>query len=119
LNRNIVSVQPEAEGNGPFSVFPVVKHAHRTAGFLKIRGVNLDHGEFEDFIFRNPLVNDFKGEAVTVGDAEVLRVSVELKRDIDPLAALDGIKGAPPCRNSSAQNRISSDSRNYHGCCRP
>ena len=29
------------------------KHAHRTTGFFKVRGINLNHAEFEDFMFRN------------------------------------------------------------------
>jgi hypothetical protein len=40
------------DGEGPFSVFPRIKHAHRTAGFFKIRGVNLGHQDLEDFMFR-------------------------------------------------------------------
>jgi phenylacetate-CoA ligase len=93
LSGDLVSLRAEVQGESPFSIFPVVKHAQRMAGFLKMRGVNLDFGEFEDFIFRNPTVNDFKCEAMNAGDVEVLRVSVELKRDIDPSAALAGIKG--------------------------
>ena len=70
---------------GPFSVFPVVRHAQRTTGFFKIRGINLDHGEFEDFMFRNSLVNDFKCEAVTAerhrGAARLRRVQARLGSD--------------------------------------
>src|SRR5688572_24230918 len=40
---DIVSLR-EAPGTGPFSLFPLVKHAHRTAGFFKVRGVNIGHG---------------------------------------------------------------------------
>ena len=28
-------------------------HAHRTSGFFKIRGVNIGHADFEDFVFQN------------------------------------------------------------------
>ncbi len=92
LSGDLVSLRDEVPGSGPFSVFPVVRHAQRTSGFFKIRGVNIDHGEFEDFVFRNPAVNDFKCEAVTAADMDVLRVFVELKRDADPLAAVEAIK---------------------------
>ena len=34
-------------------MFPRIKHAHRTAGFFKIRGVNLGHQDLEDFMFRH------------------------------------------------------------------
>ena len=52
------------EGAGPFSVFPLVRHAHRTTGFFKVRGINLNHAEFEDFMFRNEGVADFKAELI-------------------------------------------------------
>jgi phenylacetate-CoA ligase len=91
LSGDHVTYRREVPGRGPFSVFPVVTHAHRTEGFFKIRGININHGEFEDFVFRNPLVNDFKCEAVTIGDQDVLRLSVEIRRDADAEAALDQI----------------------------
>ncbi|MCP3975042.1 MAG: phenylacetate--CoA ligase, partial [bacterium] len=59
---DIVRIVDETSLEGPFSVFPVMRHAHRTAGFFKIRGVNMNHAEFEDFMFRIPAVNDFKVE---------------------------------------------------------
>jgi phenylacetate-CoA ligase len=33
-------------------VFPVIKHANRTTGFFKIKGVNIKHSELEDLMFR-------------------------------------------------------------------
>ena len=33
------------DDSGPFSVFPLVKHAHRTSGFFKIRGININHAD--------------------------------------------------------------------------
>jgi len=60
-----------------------MRHAHRTAGFFKIRGVNMNHAEFEDFIFRMPEVNDFKVELVTVADRENLRLMIEVKRGLE------------------------------------
>lgn len=85
---DLVTCRHDVPGAGPFSIFPVLKHAHRTTGFFKIRGVNISHGEFEEFIFSNPCVNDFKCEAVTVGDQDLLRVSVELKRGTEPGGAV-------------------------------
>ena len=69
------------------------KHAHRTAGFFKVRGININHAELEDFVFRNPAVNDFKCEALTFADKDVLRVSVELKRGTDADRAVAGLVG--------------------------
>jgi phenylacetate-CoA ligase len=72
---------------GLFSVFPIMHHAHRASEFFKIRGINIDHGEFEDFMFRMAPINDFKCEAVTVGDLEELRVSIEIRREANRAAA--------------------------------
>ena len=80
---DIVSHYPGGAGNGAFSVFPIVKHAHRTAGFFKVRGVNINHSEFEDFLFGYAHVQDFKAEIVTVQDLDRLRVSLEFKRGCD------------------------------------
>jgi phenylacetate-CoA ligase len=72
VSGDMVSVRQEAAGNGPFAVFPVLRHAHRTSGFVKVRGININHGELEDFMFRLPEVNDFKGEVVTDGALDQL-----------------------------------------------
>ncbi len=80
---DIVSHYPGGAGNGLFSVFPIVKHAHRTAGFFKVRGVNINHSEFEDFLFAYDRVQDFKAEIVTVKDLDRLLVSLEFKRGSD------------------------------------
>ncbi|MSP98310.1 MAG: phenylacetate--CoA ligase family protein [Betaproteobacteria bacterium] len=71
------------DGAGPFSVFPRIRHTHRTTGFFKVRGVNINHSEFEDFVFRAPDVNDFKCELVNSGDLDQLRLSIELRRGAD------------------------------------
>src|SRR5438552_8786328 len=36
------AVSPEAGGAHPWSVFPVMRHARRTVGFFKVRGVNIN-----------------------------------------------------------------------------
>ncbi len=59
-------------------------------GFFKVRGVNVNHAELKDFMFRNPLVNDFQGVLVTGDDAlETLELHIEVKRgaDADAVAA--------------------------------
>jgi len=89
-----VTWQRGDDDSGPFSVFPLVKHAHRTSGFFKIRGINVNHSEFEDFIFRNADISDFKAELVTDRDLEIMVVSVEVRRGIDPAAAVEGLKSA-------------------------
>lgn len=73
----------------PFSVFPLIRHAHRTSGFFKIRGININHTEFEDFMFNLPEIADFKAELVTVADNEVLRVMMEVRRNADGAAIIN------------------------------
>jgi phenylacetate-CoA ligase len=94
LSGDIVTYRSEGPGRGPFSIFPVVKHAHRTAGFFKVRGININHSELEDFVFRDAAVNDFKCEALTQGDQDVLRLSLELRRGIDKARACEQIERA-------------------------
>ena len=68
-------------------LFPMIRHAQRTTGFFKVRGVNVNHAELEDFMFRNPLVNDFQGVLVTGDDAlETLELHIEVKRGADAVA---------------------------------
>jgi phenylacetate-CoA ligase len=83
---------------GPFSVFPRIRHAHRTAGFFKVRGVNLGHQDLEDFMFRHVEIGDFRAEVLNEGGNDILRLSIEIRRGADRESfaqALAGkIKGA-------------------------
>ena len=88
MSGDLVTCESAAPGQGPFSVFPIIRHAHRTSGFFKIKGVNIDHGAFEDLLFRQQALNDFKCEALTLGSGDILRVSVEIKRGSDAGAAI-------------------------------
>jgi phenylacetate-CoA ligase len=96
LSGDLVTCREADDGSGPFAVFPLVKHAHRTTGFFKVRGVNINHPEFEDFMFRDAAVNDFKCELLAAAGNDVLRVSIEVKRGADAAAVsaamVQGIK---------------------------
>jgi phenylacetate-CoA ligase len=83
---DLVSYSEADDGAGPFSVFPRIKHAHRTAGFFKVRGVNLGHQDLEDFIFRHPEIGDFRAEAINEGGLDALRLSIELRKGVDAKA---------------------------------
>ncbi len=83
---DLVTYSEADDNRGPFSVFPRLKHAHRTAGFFKIRGINLGHQDLEDFMFRHLEIGDFRAEALNEGGNDILRVSVELKRGTDAKA---------------------------------
>ena len=80
---DIVRISNKTSLEGPFSVFPVMLHAHRTVGFSKIRGININHSEFEDFIFRIPEINDFKVEFIATDGLDELVVSVEIQQNTE------------------------------------
>ena len=66
----------------------VASHANRTTGFFKVRGVNVNHAEFEDLMFRQPMLADF--QAVLFSDPETslesLKVRIEVRRGGDATA---------------------------------
>jgi phenylacetate-CoA ligase len=68
-------------------LFTMIKHAARTTGFFKIKGVNVNHTDFEDFMFRNEDINDFQVVLRTTdNDLEQMRVLIEVKRGSDEQA---------------------------------
>lgn len=83
---DLVSWSEADDGVGPFSVFPRLKHAHRTSGFFKVRGINIGHQDVEDFLFRYTEVGDFRAEAANEGDNDFLRLSIELRRGAEAAA---------------------------------
>lgn len=95
LTGDIVRLAPQKRTKDPFSIFPVLEHALRTEGFFKIRGVNVNHGDLEDFMFQQGAVQDFKGEAVTATDGQDrLRLLVELRRGADAAAVIQELVAA-------------------------
>jgi phenylacetate-CoA ligase len=81
-----VSYSEADDGAGPFAVFPRLKHAHRTTGFFKVRGINLGHQDLEDCLFRRAEIGDFRAEALNEGGLDVLRLSIEVRRGADAAA---------------------------------
>lgn len=81
---DMVSFHDRGDSPGKFAeLYPMIRHARRTTGFFKIRGVNVNHSEFEDFMFRNPDVNDFQGVLVTDRSGmETLKLRLEVKRGV-------------------------------------
>ena len=91
VSGDIVSWRWPELTDDPYSVFPLVKHAHRTAGFFKVRGVNIAHEEFEDMMLARDDVAEFKCEAVNDGGADSLRLSVEYKQGVDAAQASEAL----------------------------
>ena len=85
------SAAPDAAN--PFSVFPLVRHAHRTLGFFKVRGININHAEFEDFVFSDAAINDFKAELLAGADGlDVFKVAIEARRGTDGAALAHSLR---------------------------
>ncbi|MGQ0654515.1 MAG: phenylacetate--CoA ligase family protein [Betaproteobacteria bacterium] len=80
---DLVSVShAEASADHPWSVFPIMRHARRTVGFFKVRGVNINHADLEDLMFRDPQVVDFRAEVCNGADGnDVLHLHVETRNE--------------------------------------
>jgi phenylacetate-CoA ligase len=94
---DLVSLASRSAGTGRFAeLFPVIKHANRTTGFFKVRGVNVNHAEFEDMMFRNADVLDFQAvlETEAKTDRESLRVLIEIKGSCEPDAVCGVVAAA-------------------------
>jgi len=96
---DLVSYVSRSSGSGPFAeLFPMIRHANRTTGFFKVRGVNVNHADFEDFMFRIPEVLDFQAilETEPATGREGVRVLIETKGTADAAKVCaqvgDGIK---------------------------
>jgi len=55
----------------------MLRHARRTVGFFKVRGVNINHADLEDALFREPDVVDFRAEVYESSGNDVLHLHVE------------------------------------------
>ncbi len=89
FSGDIVVYQEEGSSDSPLSVFPVLRHAHRTAGFFKVRGVNINHAELEDLMFDDAAIGDFKAAAVNDGGLDDLRLSIEIAKGQHPQQVSD------------------------------
>ena len=78
-----VRLVERGETDGPFGVFPMIRHAARTAGFFKVRGININQADIEDFLYCRPAIADFKIEAVETETLDALRISIELAAGAD------------------------------------
>jgi phenylacetate-CoA ligase len=83
---DVIRLFARSAGSGPWAdLFPIIKHAHRTTGFFKIRGVNVNHSEFEDLMFKQQSVNDFQAVLLTdpATGREEIKILIEISHDLD------------------------------------
>lgn len=93
MSGDIVTMHEQEETDSPLSMFPILRHAGRTVGFFKVRGVNINHNELEDLMFFNEQVTDFKAEVHATDGLDVLKLFVEPKPGVDPAALQQRIHG--------------------------
>jgi phenylacetate-CoA ligase len=90
---DLVSMTRSAGGDQPWSMFPMMRHARRTVGFFKVRGVNINHSELEDLMFFNQGITDFKAEVTSAETGlDVLRLFVEPRQGVDVGTLQQGIR---------------------------
>jgi phenylacetate-CoA ligase len=94
LSGDIVTLRRQPRTADPFSVFPLLKHALRTEGFFKVRGVNINHADLEDFPFAQPAITDFRAEAVSTEGLDALRLLIEVRCGGDPVVVAKGLAEA-------------------------
>jgi phenylacetate-CoA ligase len=94
---DLVVLREGATGAGPFDAFPLLQHARRTMGFFKIRGVNINHADFEEFMACHAEIHDFRLEACNNGGLDTLRLLVEPA----PGSNLDGLPARLAARVAS------------------
>ncbi len=78
-----VSYVDRGKTEGPLSVYPMIRHAARTSGFFKVRGINITHAEFENFMHRRIDISDFKVEVEETKTLDAIRISIELRGAAD------------------------------------
>lgn len=79
---DLVSMRAQGDGDGPWSIFPVMRHARRTVGFFKVRGVNINHADLEDAMYRDAEITDFRAEIHSADSGnDVLHIFAEARRD--------------------------------------
>ncbi|MEO8858518.1 MAG: AMP-binding protein [Burkholderiaceae bacterium] len=83
---DLVSYFERSSGIGPFAeLFPMIRHANRTTGFFKVRGINVNHSEFEDEMFRIESIADF--QALLITEEATGREALHLRIEISPNAS--------------------------------
>ena len=66
-------------------MYPMIRHAARTSGFFKVRGININHADFEDFMNRKLGVSDFKVEVEETDTLDTMTLFIELSPGIGKL----------------------------------
>jgi phenylacetate-CoA ligase len=88
---DMASLHPTCDCGGRHGGFPRLRLAGRTAGFSKVKGVNINHQELEDALLRVDGLADYSVWVETVDGQDRLRIEVEA--DAEQLEAVTAIVG--------------------------
>ncbi len=91
---DIVTLRRPEPGAIGFDLFPLVTHTHRTAGFVKVRGINIGFTDLEDLLFNRAEVSDFRVEVVDEDGRDELDLHVELASEIAETEAKEAVTAA-------------------------
>ncbi len=80
------------ETAGDLLIYPVIAHAQRTAGFFKVRGININQPDIEDMMHRVETIVDFKIEAIETETLDGLCISIELARGADAASCASALQ---------------------------
>ena len=80
---DLVTYSPAKNDGSAFGAYPVIKHSQRTEGFFKIRGVNINHSDFEELLRAQAGVREFRLEAYNDGGLDQLKLSVEVDPQVN------------------------------------
>ena len=83
---DMASLHEDCSCRGPYSVFPRLRLAGRTAGFIKVKGVNINDQELEDVLLRVGGLADFMAWVETMEGSDRLRVEIETAEGLEPAA---------------------------------
>jgi phenylacetate-CoA ligase len=78
VSGDFVSLRTGRGCEAPYGHLPLMRLAGRTAGFIKVRGINLNHNELEEHLLAFDDVADYMITAVVEHEREVLRIDLEL-----------------------------------------
>lgn len=97
----------------PFAAFPLLRHAGRTEGFSKIKGVNVNHGELEDFLLAASGVADYRVVLRTVdAEREELLIELEVEAEAPPETTAEVERAV--CLKFGVGTRVESVARGTH-----
>lgn len=88
---DIVTMRSAKEGADGFGLFPLVKHTHRTAGFVKVRGINIGFTDLEDLMFDQSTVSDFRVEVISKEGLDYLDLHIEFADEINEKEAREAV----------------------------